>query len=220
MGAGLLFQGKKGLRKPQVQPCFGVPKQLHSARMLVVLLLNDFQIWSSQSREGEGGESSCKQRPVFLMLRVCLVLSVWSFYPVVCTDKTSSQLWNREHLGLRSCSTGGWISSPGPWLGCSTAVPEDSTPHRLRFSTPSPVSLDTPSAIIHCSPPKRQVIPPVCLSLPLETRSEVLILWMKWIACLLAPVYMVRRWAQRQKLQPVSSRLSYPCSLGAAWWLA
>ncbi|OPJ77030.1 hypothetical protein AV530_007452 [Patagioenas fasciata monilis] len=26
-------------------------------------------------------------------------------------DKTSSQLWNRGHLGLRSCSTRGWISS-------------------------------------------------------------------------------------------------------------
>lgn len=52
MGAGLLFQGKGGLRKPRVQPCLGAPKQLHSARMpwqpaeagAVVLLLNDFRI--------------------------------------------------------------------------------------------------------------------------------------------------------------------------------
>lgn len=52
MGAGLLFQGKGGLGKPQVRPCLGAPKQLHSARTpwqpaeagAVVLLLNDFRI--------------------------------------------------------------------------------------------------------------------------------------------------------------------------------
>lgn len=53
MGAGLLFQGEGGLRKPRVRPCLGAPKQLHSARMpwqpaeeagAVALLLNDFWI--------------------------------------------------------------------------------------------------------------------------------------------------------------------------------
>lgn len=104
-GSRSLFQGKKGLRKPQVRLCFSVPKQLHSARMFGSLQRLKLLYFCSmifgyevppQSKEGEGGDLSNKQRPVFLMLQAFLVLGVQSFHPAVCKNKTSIQPWSQR----------------------------------------------------------------------------------------------------------------------------
>lgn len=68
----------------------------------------------------------------------------------------------RGRVGLRSCCTGGLMSSPHPWLGCSTDVPGASTPLQLHFSPH--FCLGTPPAFIHRSPLKRRAIPPLCFT--------------------------------------------------------
>lgn len=62
----------------------------------------------------------------------------------------------RRCVGLRSCYTGGLVSSPHPWLGCSISVPEASTPLQLHFS-PSIFALThpVPSSTILLSKGKR-----------------------------------------------------------------
>lgn len=144
MGAGLLLQGKKGLRKPQVRPCFGVPKQLHSARMLgnlqrLKLLYFCSMIFRYEVlNEGRGREEihpasrdlffSCSKPALFWVSKV--------FSQLFVRMKLALSWGARGHLGLRSCSSGGLMSSPRPRLGCSTAVPGAGTPHHLHFCSP------------------------------------------------------------------------------------
>lgn len=72
--------------------------------------------------------------------------------------------------GLRSCCTGGLVSSPHLWLRCSTAVPGASTPLQLHFSPP--IFALAPLAFLRRSL-KKQVILPLSLPFSLDARSEV-----------------------------------------------
>lgn len=179
-----MFQGKKGLRKPQVWLCFRVPKQLHSARMLgslqrLKLLYFCSVIFGYEVlNQGRGREEirPASRDLFFSYSKPALFWVSEVFIQLFVKIKLTFSRGARGHLGLRSCSTGGLMSSPRPRSGCSVAVPGASTLCWLHFSPPSPLSLDTPSAFIHRSPPKRQAILTLCLSLPLETRSEAQIL--------------------------------------------
>lgn len=104
---------------------------------------------------GKGGDSPHKQRPVFLMLRACLVLGVRRFHPALCEAETNSAMKLRGCVGLRSCCTGGLMSSPHPWVGCSTAVPGASTPLQLHFPPIFALTHPLPSSTILLSKGKR-----------------------------------------------------------------
>lgn len=180
MGAGLLFQGKKGLRKRQVRPCFGVPKQLHSARMLgslqrLKLLYFCSMIFGYEVlNQGRGREQirpasrdlffSCSAPALFWVSEVFVQLFV--------KIKLAFSRGTGGHLGLRSRSTGRADVKSTSMVGVQNDQPRSQHPTSAAFLPPSPLSLDTPSAFIRRPPPKRQAIPTLCLSLPLETRSE------------------------------------------------
>lgn len=180
MGAGLLFQGKEGLRKPQVRQCFGVPKQLHSARMLgslrrLKLLYFCSMIFGYEVlNQGRGREEirpasrdlffSCSEPALFWVSEVFIQLFV--------KIKLAFSRGTGGHLGLRSCSTGRADVKSTSKVGVQHGQPWSQHPTSAAFLPPSPLSLDTPSAFIRRPPPKRQAIPTLCLFLPLETRSE------------------------------------------------
>lgn len=142
----LLLQGKKGLRKRQVWPCFGVPKHLHSARMLGSLQKLELLHFCSMIfgyevlNEGRGREEICPtSRDLFFSCSEpapCWVSKV--FTKLFVKIKPAFSRGARGHLGLRSCSPGGLMPSSRPWLTCSTVVPGVSSPCQPHFVPPSP----------------------------------------------------------------------------------